>query len=385
MGYDATDGILTYPFTKIAANGNGDLQRALGTSVKSEIQLVGDVSVDGQGNVSDANRVHIESKFKPFKDATVAFSGSGEGSDRELALQNTNLGYIIPSSTYNTLAGVFSAAVTAGVGATLWSWDKPVSGTNPLRALDFDGYNNKCDWPYQYGITPNPAYYDARVSNSIRVSDADAASGLATWDYTDLKKALSVPGGSTVNISTAFGTSIWLAVAWAPVGQSIPTGAYTVKTSQYTFTPPTANATYNVLTFFTNVTYTGSATSTTGIHIPTPKGLTQWQYYNKLPFMDRGSYYEPNQFTFHLRLEVLQSLSYTSIGIQFSNNGSSWSSAVSILTTQGTLHKGDTLSSDSISIPGAYANPTWFRMVWGYSGSSYPDPQRYTPQTSPTD
>ena len=377
MGYDSGSGILTKPFTKIAANGSGDLQLALGRSVKSEIQLVGDV--DSNGN--DVNAVHIQSKFKPFKDSTVAFSGSGTGSDRELALQNTNLGYIIPSSTYNTLAGVFAAAVSAGVGATLWHWDKPVSGTNPLRALDFDEYDNQCDWPLQYGITPNPAYYNARVANSIEVSDADAAAGISTWDYTDLKKALSVPGGSTINISSAFGTSIWLAVAWAATGSTTPSGAYTLKGSRYTITPPTTQTTYNVLTFFTNVTYTGSATSTTGIHIPCPKGLTQWTYYNKLPFMDRGSYYLANEVTFHLRLEVLQSISYTSIGIQFSNNGSTWSSTVSILATSGTLTRGSSLNRDNITMPTGYLAPNWFRMVW--NGNA--DPQRYTPQTSPTD
>lgn len=373
MAWNETTKILTAPFTKIAANGQGDLQKALRTTVMSEIQLVGDV--DDQE--ADANRVHIASKFKPFKHSTVVFSGSGAGSDREASLQALNLGYTIPSSSYRTLADVFAAALQSGVDAILWQWDKPVPGTNPLRALDFDGYDAGCDWPYQLGITPSPAYLNARLSNSIRVSDADAGAGTASWDYTDLKKPLSVPGGSTLKISEAFGTSVWLAVAWAPVGQPLPTGAYTLKGSSYIITSPVAESEYNVMAFFTDIEYTGSPTSTTGIHIPVPKALSRWVYHDYLPLADNGSYV--SGLSVVVKMRCIQSISYTSLGVQFYKNGT-WSDTQSIYSSAGTISGGSTIQS-TVICPAGYTDPLYFRLVW--NGNN--DTRNWTPQSQPTD
>ena len=378
MGYNDGTGILTYPFTKIAANGNGDLQRALGTAVKSEIQLVGDVAVDNQGNVSDAHRVNIKSKFKPFKHSTILFSGSGSGSDREAALQSVNLGYNIPS--YRNASALFAAAIAAGAGNTLWSWDKPVSGQNPLRALDFDGYGNQYDWPYQLGITPNPAYYQHKLSNAIEVSDADAAAGLADWDASDLKKEISLTYGGDITIADAFGDSIFLAVAYAPVGQTTPTAIYTLTTARHTITAPSASATYNAVTFFTNIIYNGTPISTDGIHIPAPLAYTVWNYYNYFPFQDNGSFHEPGVLSLGLRMRMLASLSYTSLGVQFSNDGSNWSSTVTFRSSSGTLYPGDIISTN-VNLPSGYLDPQFFRMVW--NGNA--DTRNWAPQTSPTD
>lgn len=376
MGWNSANNTLSAPFTKIAANGQGDLQLALGRpTCFSQIELVGDINSNGVA----VNKVNIKSKFKPFRHSTIAFAGSGEGSDRELALQQVNLGYSMPN--YSTLEALFAAALAAGQGSTLWTWNKPVSGSHPLRALDFDGYVADADWPFQVGITPNPAYYNSRMANAIEVSDADAGAALATWDKSDLKGPISVVGGGTVTIADDLGDDVFLAVAWAPVGTTVPTGAYTLTGGRYRLTGISADATYNVVAFFTNIEYTGNYIQTTGIHIPVPLSCSAWEYHNKLPFMDRGSYILPNELFMHLRMEVLQTISYTSLGVQFSNNGSTWSSTVTIYSSSGTLTRGTMLSSDRVTLPSGYTNPTYFRLVW----NSYSDPQRYSPQSSPTD
>ena len=380
MGWDSGSGTLTKPFTKIAANGQGDLQLALGrTGCFDHIQLL--LDIDGNGVA--VNKLNIKSKYKPFRSSTVAFSGSGDGSDRELALQMVNLGYSTPS--YQNLEQLFAAAVAAGQGNTLWSWNKPVLNTHPLRALDMDGYAADADWPFQVGITPNPAYYNSRMANAIEVSDADAGAALASWDKDDLKMPITTVGGQTVTIADDLDDDVFLAVAWAPVGTTIPTGAYTLTGGRYPLTGISADATYNVVAFFTNIEYTGNYIQTSGVHIPVPLSCSAWEYHNKLPFMDRGSYILSGELFLHLRMEVLQTIIYTYLGIQFSNDGSTWSSNVTIYSSSGTLTRGSMLSSDRITLPGAYTNPTYFRLVWGYGSSTYPDPQRYSPQSSPTD
>jgi hypothetical protein len=211
------------------------------------------------------------------------------------------------------------------------------------------------------------------------VNDADAGSALATWDQSDLQQVIYTVGGTPVTIANDLGNNIYLAVAWAPVGTLVPTGAYTLKGSTFRITNISSNTEYKVVAFFTDVEYTGTYIQTTGIHIPTPLACSTWHYYNKLPLMDRGSYVLQGELTLHLRMEVLQSLSYSTLGIQFSANGTTWSNTVSIYSSAGTLNKGTTLSSDTIRIP--IANMNYFRIVW----NTYTDPQTYTPQTSPTD
>lgn len=74
MAYDEGMGLIVpgQGFTKIATNGQGDLQRALGRSVKSEIQLVGDVDVNG----NRVGAINKWAKFKPFQYSGV-FADSG--------------------------------------------------------------------------------------------------------------------------------------------------------------------------------------------------------------------------------------------------------------------------------------------------------------------
>lgn len=129
MGYSG--GILTAPFTKIAANGQGDLQLALGRSVLSHSQLVGDVDANG----NPVNRINMWAKYKPFRDATVAFASSAA---RELAREVANYGISIPSAGFGSIIG--NNGMIANLASAAWSYVKPRVGTDPLRALDFDGY-----------------------------------------------------------------------------------------------------------------------------------------------------------------------------------------------------------------------------------------------------
>lgn len=116
--------ILTYPFTKIAANGNGDLQRALETSVTSHIQLIGDVDENG----ADAGRIKTMARYKPFQNPTVNFASD---SDRENARKSARYGMRAPTSL-----GSITWSNNAMVVPT-YQYLKPVSGSNPLRAMDF--------------------------------------------------------------------------------------------------------------------------------------------------------------------------------------------------------------------------------------------------------
>jgi len=116
--------ILTYPFTKIAANGSGDLQRALETSVTSHIQLVGDVDANG----ADAGRIKTMARYKPFQNSTMNFASD---SDRENARKSARYGMRAPTSL-----GSITWSNNAMVVPT-YQYLKPVAGSNPLRAMDF--------------------------------------------------------------------------------------------------------------------------------------------------------------------------------------------------------------------------------------------------------
>lgn len=140
MGF--TNGILTAPFTKIAANGQGDLQKAIGrTSCYDHIQLIGDV--DGQGN--DVGRIKKFAKYKPFRDTTVVFPFDPTKSTPEL--RSPARWQAAKGQRY----GLNPAPILTQSGATMpstpWTYNKPTLPTYPLRALDLDGY-------YTYAVSP---------------------------------------------------------------------------------------------------------------------------------------------------------------------------------------------------------------------------------------
>lgn len=140
MGLDTGMGLLTAPFTKIAANGQGDLQRALArTTCYSEIQLVKDVDANG----NDMGIINIFAKYKPFPYNGIWANDSAGKAARLAANQSTNYALTIPTFTG------WNALITGTPNyATKWTYNKP-AGTSlqPLRALDFDGYLTDCrEW-----------------------------------------------------------------------------------------------------------------------------------------------------------------------------------------------------------------------------------------------
>ncbi len=119
-----TDGVLQYPFTKIAAIGNGDLQVALKSYERSQIGLFSN------------GVINKWAKYKAFQHAQV-FTDRYEGPNaaqpthaREVALRAANYGLTPPS---------YQQTIEATMG-TEWGYNRPVAGQHPLQALDFEFY-----------------------------------------------------------------------------------------------------------------------------------------------------------------------------------------------------------------------------------------------------
>lgn len=127
-------------FTAIAANGQGDLQRALGRSVMSKIQLVGDVAINN-GVTVDANIIRKMAKYKPFKNATVVFDSF---SARNSARAAARYGMAEPTYFYPNTYTIPAA----------WTYNKPVCGTNPLRVEDFIKDTTSADAGYDPHAVP---------------------------------------------------------------------------------------------------------------------------------------------------------------------------------------------------------------------------------------
>ncbi len=139
MAYDEGMGLMVpgQGFTKIAADGQGDLQKALGrTTCYSEIQLIGDVDANGN-RVGATNKW---AKFKPFQYSGV-FADSGPGSSRETAMRAANFGLSVPTFTYSNLVSKFNKA-TPDIADVRWVYTPP---TTYYRAEDFLGYVSRCD------------------------------------------------------------------------------------------------------------------------------------------------------------------------------------------------------------------------------------------------
>lgn len=143
MGWDSSTKVLHYPFTKIAANGNGDLQKALNSSRTTQTGLFqyGTVnkwakykaitsSESGFPNQIDSNHL--------WKSA-AAIIALGEtpwwrGANGNCGL-NTGAATIIGTPSTN---GLIKALITDGVtGILAWNYVRP---TGALRAFDFIEY-----------------------------------------------------------------------------------------------------------------------------------------------------------------------------------------------------------------------------------------------------
>lgn len=124
MGFSG--GILTYPFTKIAANGNGDLQQALGTGSLSQAAMM----------TGQAGTINKWSKYKPFRHSTIytdRYNGPGQQvtTQREAAIRAANFGLVAPTM-YNNIESTRN---------TEWTYEIPrANSTDVLQALDFEHY-----------------------------------------------------------------------------------------------------------------------------------------------------------------------------------------------------------------------------------------------------
>lgn len=152
-------GILTYPFTKIAADGNGDLQQALGTTLTSQVGIF-------------ALPRNKWAKYQPFADSRV-FSDrfSDTSSTRLAALKSANWGFGTDGiPTYSTKTTLLSAMSTLAAGS---AWTRTALST--LRALDFDGYINESGvsgngiWGLPYGTANSGKNLKFPFNGSIRL------------------------------------------------------------------------------------------------------------------------------------------------------------------------------------------------------------------------
>jgi len=316
-------------------------------------------------------------KCKPFIYPAWAFASD---SARLTARRSRNCGLVMRD--YGSLWSVYSSMIRAGAGAGGWKWDYPGGGSSsPYRMLDFDGYDKGAGAPLQVGIYPSPAY----KGDTPRLSDEGGA-GTADILLSDLQG----DGTNAVNHSNCKYydiSGLYLGVAFGHLTLS-PDHAYTLgPVSSWTaqnIPAPGSTADYYVVPFLSDVQLVGDdPSSRNGVFIPAPIGMSLWNYYAYFPFVDRGTYQDrdvtPIALYVRLKVEVLQTRSYTSLGVQFSNDGTTWSPTETIYSTSGTMNAGDLIQTNVILRSG-YTTPTYFRMV--LSGTA--DTRHFTIATSPT-
>lgn len=129
-----SNGILTYPFTKIATNGNGDLQRALGVSSTGMTQA----NLFANGNINKW------SKKKAFCHSTIFTDKYTDNNSQRLAglkaaYYGFGYGNVVNIPVYTSASALHSGFSAANEG-NVWTYTRPTIGNYPLRALDFDGY-----------------------------------------------------------------------------------------------------------------------------------------------------------------------------------------------------------------------------------------------------
>lgn len=136
-----SDGRLLYPFVVLGGGRQGDLQKALKTTVSKQSLLVADV--DASGNI--AHRVNIWAKFKPFINAQKVFPFDKTQSTPQLrsperwaAARTANYGLSTNYPASRNIQTIFGH---------VWTYNRPVIGRNPLRVLDFDGYYGDAEPP----------------------------------------------------------------------------------------------------------------------------------------------------------------------------------------------------------------------------------------------
>lgn len=337
-----------------------------GVRFLADIRTVLGVSGKKARDLCTASAINPWAKCKPFVYPAWKFSSAAA---RLSARQSRNCGLVMRD--YGSLWDVYYYMVRAGAGAGGWKHDAPDGGSSsPFRTLDFDGYDGSAAAPLQVGIYPNPCY----KGGIPRLSDEGGA-GTADIQLSDLQgdgsNALNYSNYKYHDIS-----GLYLGVAYGHLTLS-PDYAYTLgPVSSYSpqnIPAPGSTADYYVVPFLSDKTFSGSAPSTSGVFIPAPIGMTLWHYYNYFPFQDVGTSQASGQLTVSLKVKVLESISYTSLGVQFSADGSTWGSTETIYSSSGTLSK-DQVIQTNVFLRGGVLQPEYFRMVL----SGTPDTQSWT-------
>ena len=208
MAWNSTTKILTYPFVKIAANGQGDLQLALRRSALSHHMLIRDV--DANGNYIGA--INIWAKYKPFSDPSLlAVTPTAAGwTERNTHAAAKMYGFLDPNtaslpssnifdpSNANAFQKFYENTVLDPSGEPLngWRYFRPLS--TYARALDFHGYRANAGHPV--AIKPTDAGSVSRqysstffmfsiaqlVHDSVAIFTGDDGQ-LSLYDFADLR------------------------------------------------------------------------------------------------------------------------------------------------------------------------------------------------------
>ena len=217
---------LTYPFTKIAANGSGDLQRALQRSDLSQATLFANGTV---------NKWAYSKAFK-YSGAITDRYNAARTSARDVALKAAMGGFDYVPIWKNTQIGKMADfwlndrssttnQPTCGPAAKFWEYGRP---TTYLRALDFENYIDNAEAPIS---TPANS---VGTNNSVTLYCTLGAQSSDTFKYADLTYEGTAGGnmyfgymmknGSTVyyitrsvTISSEWGTTLTIAASSASV------------------------------------------------------------------------------------------------------------------------------------------------------------------------
>lgn len=160
MGWDGN--VLTAPFTKIAANGSGDLQQALGTSVMNQIALC------THANINPLS-YHKPTAYEGITDGgSTAQAEYSDSTDPDRTAWSINKGTVfLADSSYGTSdAGTLKLLSNPiGVSTDKWTLIKP---TVVFRAMDFDGYipAGKLTYPLTCFGLPYDVAFDYSLSRT---------------------------------------------------------------------------------------------------------------------------------------------------------------------------------------------------------------------------
>lgn len=344
-----------------------------GIKIHADIRTVLGETSDDLRVLCRSSKINPWAKNKPFAYSALNFSNA---SARLTARRYRNCGLVIKD--YGNSWALYAAMVAAGNNADGWKYDAPI-GTivAPFRAGDFNGYNGDVVAPLQVSVYPNPAYKGdtPRISDEGGTGVSDiSVEDLLGDDSNALNSALRTAG---YKYKTVLGLNIGVMLG---TDYEVPEYAYTVGTvddiSMRYITPPGSSGSYYVVPFISNKIFSGNALDENGIFLPCPIAMKIWDYHNYFPFMDRGTYREPGSLSVHLNVEVLQTISYTSLAVEFSADGSTWGSPTTIYSNPGTLNAGTFIQGNKISLT---PDPEFFRLI--VSGIS--DTRSFTIASSP--